>query len=765
MQKLLFVINQLFKGGAETSLVAILKNLPPEKFAVDLVVYDHKTNVESISLIPEIPPHVKTCISTGNVADYDENGFFRRYTPEVLNFVSRKKYDLALSFGEWFSTELVMKYTKAARKAVWLHSDISQSVLVNLEDIFKYDHITDFYICVSNVFAGNIVSKFPFLEGRTPVVHNVSDIEYLLRMAEEPVEVFDCNDPVRRLLSVGNFRPEKNYRRAIHAAAIVKKRGVKFRWYCAGAFSHETTYTEALALIRELGLEEEFVLLGPQRNPYKLMKNVSALVSSSDYESWSMVISEAKAIGLPVIATNTDGAAEQLHHEVDSLICDFTPEDLAEKLYTYLTDPELEIRFRESLANNTAKVRIAEELQTLLSQPVRKADMLFVIDSVNYNGGAHIATANLMKRLHRNGYHIDIFSGTIPTLEARNKFAPLRITHMNLTECSIWENVPFRKCLLSPEFTLKQKFYKLRLAVMKRLFPASIPWFNSSRRLLSAFFSHYPRVCVMSEGSEYRKEVSVASVPLKIQMIHTNYKQWRDFSDYTRSITASDRELYKSVDSILLVSEKSRESFAEIFPEYNGKTHAVLNIIECQRNISPLPKRTNDPLQLLTVARLEAEKDIPRMISLAASLKNAGIRFEWNVYGYSSAIEDFRKQCVEDQVDDVFHLCGYSNQLDEAFEKADLFCLFSHYEGLPNTVFESLIKGVPVIATAVGGIPEQLEDGKSGFLVEDDEQKIFQKLLELSSNPEQLVKAREFLEDYKYDNDKILRDYIAHFKL
>jgi len=47
-----------------------------------------------------------------------------------------------------------------------------------------------------------------------------------------------------------------------------------------------------------------------------------------------------------------------------------------------------------------------------------------------------------------------------------------------------------------------------------------------------------------------------------------------------------------------------------------------------------------------------------------------------------------------------------------------IFCLPSHGEGMPNCVMEALCCGLPIVATRVGGIPEIVQDGTSGVLVE-----------------------------------------------
>ncbi len=57
------------------------------------------------------------------------------------------------------------------------------------------------------------------------------------------------------------------------------------------------------------------------------------------------------------------------------------------------------------------------------------------------------------------------------------------------------------------------------------------------------------------------------------------------------------------------------------------------------------------------------------------------------------------------------------SKLPDWYAAADAFVLLSVSEGCPNVVVESLASGTPVVATAVGGIPEMVRDGVNGFLV------------------------------------------------
>jgi glycosyltransferase involved in cell wall biosynthesis len=60
---------------------------------------------------------------------------------------------------------------------------------------------------------------------------------------------------------------------------------------------------------------------------------------------------------------------------------------------------------------------------------------------------------------------------------------------------------------------------------------------------------------------------------------------------------------------------------------------------------------------------------------------------------------------------------GYRDDVAELLASCDLLVLPSLYEGLPLSVLEAMAAGKPVVATSVGGTPEAVLDGETGFLV------------------------------------------------
>jgi glycosyltransferase involved in cell wall biosynthesis len=62
------------------------------------------------------------------------------------------------------------------------------------------------------------------------------------------------------------------------------------------------------------------------------------------------------------------------------------------------------------------------------------------------------------------------------------------------------------------------------------------------------------------------------------------------------------------------------------------------------------------------------------------------------------------------------HFVGYQPQTERYYQAMDIFALTSQSEGIPQAVLEASVAGLPVIASRVGGVPEVIEDGRTGLL-------------------------------------------------
>jgi len=100
-----------------------------------------------------------------------------------------------------------------------------------------------------------------------------------------------------------------------------------------------------------------------------------------------------------------------------------------------------------------------------------------------------------------------------------------------------------------------------------------------------------------------------------------------------------------------------------------------------------------------------------------------------------------RKLGLEDRV----HFLGHRDDLWRVYPAFDVFCLPSEAEGLPRTILEAQACGVPVVATAVGGIPEALHPQASALVPPSDPTALARALSGILAQTESLPSPRDFI--------------------
>jgi predicted O-linked N-acetylglucosamine transferase (SPINDLY family)/glycosyltransferase involved in cell wall biosynthesis len=120
-----------------------------------------------------------------------------------------------------------------------------------------------------------------------------------------------------------------------------------------------------------------------------------------------------------------------------------------------------------------------------------------------------------------------------------------------------------------------------------------------------------------------------------------------------------------------------------------------------------------------TTARIDGAKGHNYQMEAIAQLKDLPI---WeNLYfvwaGDGDATSELQQMIIDLGVTDRVKLLGVRSDIDICLDMADIFILPSEYEGMPHAIMEAMAKGLPVIASRVGGIPEEL--GDTGQLLTD----------------------------------------------
>ncbi len=172
-----------------------------------------------------------------------------------------------------------------------------------------------------------------------------------------------------------------------------------------------------------------------------------------------------------------------------------------------------------------------------------------------------------------------------------------------------------------------------------------------------------------------------------------------------------------------------------------------------------------DPEDVLfvCVARLNFQKNHALLIESFAQGPMANPRAHLLLVGDGELRPQLEKQVNTLSLRDRVHFMGLRTDIPDLLNAADVFVLSSLYEGNPLSVMEAMAGGKPVISTAVGGVPELIEDRKSGFLVPSGDAKAFaqamNKLLGSVETRETMAQASLKRAKDRFDLGSMVRSY------
>ena len=386
MKKILFVMNTMGRAGAEKALLELLKRIDKTRYEVSLYVLTGqgelindappgvrllnkrpvavsvhsgegrrilagtcvKSLFKRLNIIRLLPYFVKNTIKMLRSGSVMPDKLLWRAVSDGVE-IPGMRYDLAVAFIEGAAAYFVADHVQAVKKAAFIHVDYRKAGYTRSLDkdcYLKFDKGFGVSGEVVDVFKG----IYPELCDRVEIFHNLIDAEAIKKKAAEGTGFTDGYDGVR-LLTVGRLMAQKSFETSIKACYLLKKRGENVRWYVLG----EGDQREKLeALIKKLGLQENFILCGSVDNPYPYIKEADIYVHCSRYEGKSIAVQEAQVLGKPIIVSDCSGNREQVIDGEDGLVSRFDPKSIAGKIYGLIHDDNLRKHISEKagLKNN-----------------------------------------------------------------------------------------------------------------------------------------------------------------------------------------------------------------------------------------------------------------------------------------------------------------------------------------------------------------------------------------------------------------------------
>ncbi|WP_337844906.1 glycosyltransferase [Thermus sp.] len=166
-------------------------------------------------------------------------------------------------------------------------------------------------------------------------------------------------------------------------------------------------------------------------------------------------------------------------------------------------------------------------------------------------------------------------------------------------------------------------------------------------------------------------------------------------------------------------------------------TPVIYNGIPTNRFLDArLPPRGEEKLRLLHVARFAPPKNHLVLLEGFATALDEYSSMELWLVGDGPLRREVERQISLRGLQEHVKCLGLRQDVPELMGQVDTVVLSSDWEGAPLVVLEAMASGRPVIATAVGGVPELIEDGVHGFLVPPRNPKAFaEAILRLARNP------------------------------
>ncbi len=202
----------------------------------------------------------------------------------------------------------------------------------------------------------------------------------------------------------------------------------------------------------------------------------------------------------------------------------------------------------------------------------------------------------------------------------------------------------------------------------------------------------------------------------------------------TYSISAHAKDIYTSSPAVLR-RKLAGSKFAVTCTQYNrrhlqsgtigaSQVHCCYHGVDTEK-FSPGSRQGRDGTPLiLGIGRLKPKKGFAILIEACRMLREANLEFHCEIVGYGEEHASLCEQIARCGLTDAVRLVGVLPQdsVISLFRRASLFVLPCQIaadgdrDGIPNVLVEAMAMRVPVISTPISGIPELIEDGKTGLL-------------------------------------------------
>lgn len=381
-------------GGSTTSLLALLNNLDPQKYDIDLQLYRNEGPLldmipAHVCLLPEAERYRGKAGKIRKLLKFAFSGKAFRYAwlkatkkhrpanmikgdfqVTGLSRKNTKTYDYVIGCMEGWSDKYAAFMTRGTVKYAWIHSTFSK---ISPEATRPLPWMAPFkkLVFVSDSCRDAFYEQIPEMKGRAITIENITD-DTIIKKRSEFAESDEYLDRLKgadclKIITVCRLTISvKGLDRIVVAAKELKSHGIDFLWYIVGDGEDEATL---LSAISEAGVSDKLIPIGRRMNPYPYIAAADIMCMPSRYEGKPMVVTESMILGTPPIVTEYLSAAEQIENGAEGIIVNNDDTSIIDTLNYLAKNPD-----------NIKRIRT-----TLLSRKYGNADYIKYIETELFN--------------------------------------------------------------------------------------------------------------------------------------------------------------------------------------------------------------------------------------------------------------------------------------------------------------------------------------------------------------------------------------------
>lgn len=375
-------------------------------------------------------------------------------------------------------------------------------------------------------------------------------------------------------------------------------------------------------------------------------------------------------------------------------------------------------------------------------------NILFVVDNLVMGGITKVIT-NLLVNLEPEKYNIDLL--VLHYYEDMNVKIP---EYVNIIEGNkFFSSVDVSIKRIMKEKNVSEFFKKLSLVISLKSGKIRNKIVEARKNILT---KKYDTEIAFSDGFSHIF-VANGDTPNKIAWMHTDISVQNDSKRYYNLV----KESLKKMNMSVCVSDRVREVYKSYYDLDDDKIQTIHNIIDVDEiknkgNEKIDIKFSKDVINLISVGRLESQKNYERFINVHKKLIDDGYKINSYLIGDGLDKEKLENTIKEQKIEDTFFMLGRKDNPFPYVKKADLFILSSILEGLPTVLYESIILGVPCVSTEVAGAREILKD-KYGLITKNDDEALYCGIKKVLDDKKLLDTYKSEVSMYKSENSDIIR--------